>query len=94
MRLSTQALRAGARTSGIIAQIISGHPVREVAVGDVGHEGIAAAVSEFRDAWSAELRRRAESAADAEAVLCCAADDADRVDALLAESASRLGHAS
>lgn len=91
MQLSTQALRAGAATVGRIAQIVNGHPFSEVVAGNLGHAGVAAAVTEFSEAWTAELRRRAMSAADAEAVLHCAADDAARVDALLARAASQLG---
>lgn len=76
--------------AGLIRQAISIHPVFRLAPGDIGHTGVAAALTAFREAWSAEFRLRGQAADDAGRLLQGAAGDTERVDALLAQAAARM----
>ncbi|WP_157002697.1 hypothetical protein [Agromyces laixinhei] len=77
--------------AGLIGQAISTHPVFRLAPGDIGHAGVASALTAFREAWSGEFRLRGQAADDAGRLLQGAAGDTERVDALLAEAAAGLG---
>lgn len=88
---SPQQLRNAATNATVIGNAIAAHPVHALPGGDIGHPGVAAAIDLFRSAWSNELRLRNESATEASLVLAAAARDTERVDALLADAASRLG---
>lgn len=90
LRISSQDLRAGARNTGLIEHAIATHPVHQLAVGDVGHAGVAAALNQFRQAWLAELHLRQGGATQAGQILTVAATDAEHLDTLLAQSSSRM----
>ncbi|WP_211373388.1 hypothetical protein [Agromyces italicus] len=88
---SPQELRNGAVNAGVIGQAIAGHPVHRLISGDVGHAGVAAAVTAFREAWAGEYRLRQQAADEASQMLQGAATDTERVDALLAQAIAQIG---
>ena len=90
LRVSSQLLRAGAGNTGVIEHAITTHPVHQLTVGDVGHAGVAVAVNQFRQACTAEFRLRQHGTTQSGQVLAAAAADTERVDTLLAQSASRI----
>ena len=93
VKVSSAELRTGAANAGIIGNAIAAHPVHHLAVGDLGHAGVAAALQEFRTAWVAEFHRRKQGTEQAAAVLTSAASDTERLDTLLAQAASRVTRA-
>ena len=87
----TTALRNAAINAATIGSAIGTHPVSQLAGGDYGNAGVAAAVAGFREAWSNELRLRQQATTEAAALLRGAAADTDRLDALLARAAAGMG---
>ncbi|ODA90063.1 hypothetical protein ATY41_03300 [Leifsonia xyli subsp. xyli] len=93
LRVSPGQLRAGASNTGIIEHAITTHPVHQLTVGDIGHAGVAAALNQFREASTAELRLRQQGTIQGEQILTAAASDTERVDTLLAQAATRMVNA-
>lgn len=87
---STQDLRNTATNATTICSAIGKHPVHQLAGGDFGHAGVAAAVAAFQKTWAGELMLRQKAAEGASRFLRTAASDTDRVDVLLARAASKL----
>ncbi|QIK62557.1 hypothetical protein G7068_04540 [Leucobacter viscericola] len=81
LQLSPQHFRNGATNASTIGSAITSLPVRHLNNGDLGHAGVAAALTGFRDAWVTELALRKKAATDTE-----------RVDTLLANAAARIGN--
>lgn len=88
---SSQQLRNAAANAATIENAISVNPVHRMRGGDIGHAGVSAALEAFRASWSGEFRLRGSAAQHASRLLRSTAADTDRVDALLARAASRLG---
>ncbi len=88
------ALQNAATNAATIGSAIGSHPVNQLAGGDYGHAGVAAAVEGFREAWASELRLRQRASSDAAVLLRGAVSDTERVDALLARAAAGMGGAS
>lgn len=74
-----------------VCSAISSHPMHQLAGGDFGHAGVAAAVTAFQQAWAGEFVLRRRAAESASQFLQSAASDTDRVDQLLARAVSALG---
>lgn len=88
---SSQNLRNAGTNASTIAGAISNNPLFALSGGDLGHAGLVSALTAFRSTWSTELRLRNRAATDASSLLSTAASDTERVDALLAQAAGRLG---
>ena len=71
-------------------EAIAALPVHQLAVGDVGHAGVAAGLNTFGQGWAAELRLRQGGTTQAGQVLTTASSDSERLDVLLAQSVSRM----
>jgi hypothetical protein len=93
LRVSPQQLRVGASNTGVIEHAIATHPVHQLTVGDIGHAGVAAALNQFREACTAELRLRQRGTTQGGQILTAAAADSERVDTLLAQAATRMVNA-
>ncbi|GAB3128535.1 hypothetical protein [Glaciibacter psychrotolerans] len=90
---SPQELRGASARAGSIASALKSHPIHQLAAGDFGHAGLAAAVTAFQQAWSGEIRLREASAENTRRFLESAAADSEKADAILAKEIGRLGGA-
>lgn len=89
---SPQDLRNGSTNADTIAAAISRHPVHQLNAGDIGHAGVAAALTSFREAWTHEFQIRKHAADEAGRMLQGAANDSERVDTLLAQAIAQIGN--
>lgn len=88
---SPQQLRNAATNAATIGNAIATHPVHQIAGGNLGHDGVAAALETFRSAWVGEMQLRGGATEQATRLLNGAAADTERVDKLLASAVSGLG---
>lgn len=90
-QVSPQHLRNGAQNASTITTAIGTHSVQRLSPGDLGHAGLAAALTGFQSAWTTELLLRKKAATEAKTLLTTAASDTEHIDRVLATTASRLG---